>query len=94
VEEIMSYVKEWKSTKFYGEHEVNLGERMLKALEKEDTEEIIAEIDKELGVWENSHPWSRNFLLDLRNKVRPSTVEEVEEECTPTEADSPSALVP
>ena len=94
MEEIKLHVKEWQSTKWFGEHEVELADRILNVLETEDTEEIVTEIDKELGVWENSHPWSMNFLLDVRSMVRPSQVEEAEEECTPTEADSPSALVP
>jgi hypothetical protein len=94
VEETKSYIKEWKSTKWFGEHEVDLADRILEVLEAEDTEEIVTKIDEELGVWENSHPWSMNFLLDVRNMVRPIQVEEEEEECTPTEADSPSALVP
>jgi len=95
VEDVKAYIEEWKSRKWFGEHERNLADRVLAVLEAEEKEEeVIAAIDKELGVFENKHPWSLDFLLDLRHMVRPTKVEKVEEECTPTEADSPSVLVP
>jgi hypothetical protein len=94
VKEVKEFVEEWMKYKWFGEHETALADRILTVLETEEQEEIVAEIDKELSVNNNRHPWSMDFLLDVRNKVRPVKVEEVEEECTPTEADSQSVLVP
>lgn len=88
-----TYVKQWMNKSWYGEQEQNIGSDLLEVLESHP-ENIVNHIDSELGEFNNRHPRYINFLLDVRNMVRPSKVEERTEECTPTEADSPSALVP
>jgi hypothetical protein len=93
MEEIRLYIKTWMKKKWYGEEETALGEGLLEVLNSQP-EEIVEYIDTELSVFANRHPRYLNFLLDVRNKVRPPIAEEVEEECTPTEADYQSALVP
>lgn len=93
MESIVSHIQTWMNKDWYGEQEEALGRTLLNVLESHP-DEIVETIDKELSEFHNRHPRYMDFLLDVRNMVRPPQAEEVEEKCTSTRADSQSALVP